>query len=208
MGKKAFFLILIVLLATFVVTLTVRYYQPESTAVVSFESFPLSKGDWVGRQEVIAPFVMDLLSPKAIFSATYTNSQGIQVHLLFDYFITAGSFGGPHSPRNCLPGSGWVILNQQERMIDIGSREVSAGRLQLRLDETRQVMDFWYVTNYGETGSDYMFKFYSMIGSLSLKPAEVAFVRLICTDSPAGRAALEEFEALFVPEIYGFLPFD
>jgi EpsI family protein len=208
MGKKAFILILIILLVTFVVTLTVTYYQPESTATVSFDSFPLAKGDWVGQKEAIAPFVMDLLNPKAIFSATYTNSQGIQVHLLFDYFVTAGTFGGPHSPRNCLPGSGWVIADQQERTIDIGSRKVSVGRMQLRLDQTRQIMDFWYVTNYGETASDYLFKFYSMISSLALQPRDVAFVRLICADDPASQAAMEEFESLFVPEIYGFLPFD
>ena len=208
MGKKAFFLILAILLVTFVVALTVKFYQPESTAAVSFDGFPLAKGDWVGQPEVIPSFVTDLLNPKAIFSATYTNSQGIQIHLLFDYFVTAGSFGGPHSPRNCLPGSGWVITGQQKRTIAVGSRKITAGRLLLRLDRTRQIVDFWYVTNYGETASDYLFKFYSMISSLSLQPRDVAFVRLICADDPASQAALEEFEALFVPEINRFLPFE
>ncbi len=208
MGKKAFFLILAILLVTFVVALTVKFYQPESTQTVNFDGFPLAKGDWVGQQEVVPAFVTDLLNPKAIFSATYTNSQGTQIHLLFDYFVTAGSFGGPHSPRNCLPGSGWVISDQQKRTIAVGSREISAGRLLLRLDQTRQIVDFWYVTNYGETASDYLFKFYSMISSLTLQPRDVAFVRLICADDPASQAALEEFEALFVPEIYRFLPFD
>ena len=208
MGKKAFFLILAILLVTFVVALTVKFYQPESTAAVSFDGFPLAKGDWVGQPEVVPSFVTDLLKPKAIFSATYTNSQGIQIHLLFDYFVTAGSFGGPHSPRNCLPGSGWVITGQQKRTIAVGSREISAGRLLLRLDRTRQIVDFWYVTNYGETASDYLFKFYSMISSLTLQPRDVAFVRLICADDPASQAALEEFEALFVPEINRFLPFE
>ena len=208
MGKKSFILILSVVLVTSVAALTLKYYQPDAATDVRFDDFPLVVGDWAGEREVVAPYVMDILNPKAIFSATYTNSQGVEVHLLFDYFVTSGSFGGPHSPRNCLPGSGWVIVDQTERRIDVGSREISAGRLQMRLDQTHRMMDFWYVTNYGETASDYLFKFYSMIGSLALQPREVAFVRFIANDDPTSLQALEELEALLVPEIYGFLPFD
>ena len=208
MGKRTFSLVIVLLLVTFTAASIIKYYQPESTAVISFDSFPLKKDDWVGTREIIPDYVYDLLQPKEIFSANYTNADGSVVHLLFDFFTSGSSFGGPHSPRNCLPGSGWVITGSEHRLITVGDRTIPAERLQLQLDKKRQVMDFWYITDYGETSNDYVFKFYSMLSSLALEPGDVAFVRFVANDDEIGHAALDEFESLLIPEIYTYMPFD
>lgn len=207
MDKKAFILILVISLATFSTAAVIQYYQPESETVVSFDDMPLVASDWVGQRLEIPDYVTDLLRPKDIFSASYSNGQGQSVHLLFDFFVSDGSFGGPHSPRNCLPGSGWEIIEVEERTIVINGLAIPAGRFKIRLNEREQVMDFWYVTNYGATASDYVFKLYSMLGSLSLQPREVAFIRFTASGDPQSIEALDEFEKLIIPEIYSRLPF-
>ena len=77
----------------------------------------------------------------------------------------------------------------------------------MRLGELRKVMDFWYVTKYGETPSDYTFKFYVMLSSLALQPTDVAFIRFFTAADSVSLAALDRFEQASLPLIYERLPF-
>ena len=185
-----------------------RFYQPESTAEVNFSDFPLETNGWRGTREEIPQLVLNLLRPKAIFSGTYKRDEGQVVHLLFDFFVGEQSFGGPHSPRNCLPGGGWVINSERSHEISVGNRQIDGGRFALSYEGKKYTMDFWYITNYGETASDYKFRIYSLLSSLTLKPRETGFVRMIAEDSERGLEALEQFEQVFVPEVYDHLPFE
>ncbi|NOY88705.1 MAG: EpsI family protein [FCB group bacterium] len=207
MDKKNFAVILIILLVTFSIALVIKYYHPSSKEDVNFDDFPMQLGDWQGERDIIPKYVSDLLNPEDIFSASYTNKDGIRVHLFFDYFSSSATYGGPHSPRNCLPGSGWLITATTKRKINIGDRIISVGRFDLQEDREKQVMDFWYVTNFGETSNDYRFKFYELLSSLTFKPKDIGFIRYIADNDPKSLAALDEFEQLFTKEIYKRLPF-
>ncbi len=207
MDKKPFAAILTILLLTFAIALVIKYYRPSSLGDVNFENFPLTIGQWQGQREVVSQPVLDLLNPVDIFSATYTNPDGVEVHLLFDFFSSEATFGGPHSPRNCLPGAGWVIQESENNNISVDGRNIPAGRFALQFGVTKRVMDFWYVTNFGETANDYTFKLHLLLSSLAFKPRDVAFVRFIANDDPATQEALEQFQQLAVEEIYKHLPF-
>lgn len=188
-------------------TFVIKHYQPDSTAEVNFDSFPLEKGKWSGSESIIPQYVMELLQPKDILMARFKNDIGDEISLLFDFFSGSGSFGGPHSPRNCLPGSGWIIDSVTDRTITVNSKEITIGRFNLRFEDRVSIMDFWYITNFGETANDYKFKLYSMMTSLTFQERNVGFVRIIAEDSEDGRAALDDFEREFVPEIYNLMPF-
>lgn len=207
MDKKSFTLIVIILLVTFAVTLMIRFYRPASAGAVNFDDFPLQLGDWQGDRDTVSATVLELLNPQDIFSATYVNRQGVKIHLLFDYFSSDASFGGPHSPRNCLPGSGWVITETVPNDLQLDNHRIEANRFELRLQERQQVMDFWYVTGYGETANDYTFKLYMMLSALTFRPRDVAFVRFVTDRNPQSLEALQEFQKLAIKEIYARMPF-
>lgn len=208
MAKKTFITFLLVLFATFLFCSAVEYYRPKTSSITKFEKFPVEKGDWIGQRDDLIPAIVEILNPTEIFSATFTNPEGIEVHLFFDYFSQQNSRAGPHSPRNCLPGSGWTILDTEEREITVDGRTIKIGRFHMRLGGLEKVMDFWYVTRHGETANDFMFKFYMMINSLTFKPIDVAFIRIIAHDDEEGLLALDDFENVFVEEIYQHLQFD
>jgi len=208
MDKKSFYISIIVILLTFVMTLLIKFYRPATAGDVNFDSFPLEIGAWHGTLETVDPQVLDLLNPHAIISATYVNNDGVSVHLLFDFFSSEATFGGPHSPRNCLPGSGWVIAETVANNIENANSVIPAGRFQLQLNKSKQVMDFWYITHFGETANDYVFKLYQLVSAITFKPRDIAFVRFVTKDDPKNLAALKEFQALILKEIYGHLPFD
>ncbi len=207
MDKKSFWLVLTIVIVTVAISAMIKFYRPASNAQINFDAFPLSRGDWTGVREEVPDYVIEMLNPKEILAATYTNGRGARVQVLFDFFSGEASFGGPHSPRNCLPGAGWSLSPASLHPIALSDRTITVDRIVIGRDNTKQVMDFWYVTNYGETSSDYRLKLYSMLSSLTLKPRDVAFIRLIADDNEESRAALDEFESLFVDEIYNCLPF-
>lgn len=208
MAKQKFILILAVLFFTFAFTNVLRIARPDTGQVRDLSQFPVEHAGWFGRFDRLDRATLEMLDPDQFFNATYTNSQGFAVQLFFDYFRSGGSSGGIHSPRNCLPGSGWAILGKQPRIITFNGRTIRGSRFYLRLGETGQVMDFWYVTRRGETSNDYIFKLYTMLSSLAMQPNDVAFIRFVASDSPSGLQALDEFEKAFAPLIYEYLPFD
>jgi EpsI family protein len=207
MEKKSFVIILSALVFTFLATTLISHFRRPVPHDQVLTKVPLSKGDWSGRLDAVSPPVLELLSPDNYFSASFTNSTGAKVQVFVDYYSPENTTGAIHSPRNCLPGSGWVIAGSMPRMISVGSHLIKANRFFLTLGDSRQVMDFWYITRQGETANDYVLKFNTMISSLTLRPTDKAFVRFVTSDNPRSLASLEEFEALFIGEIYGQLPF-
>jgi len=207
MEKKSFVVILLVFVFTFAACTVIRYYRAPVGRKVMIEQLPLTKGAWVGRTVTVTPEVMVILSPDQLFSASYVGPSGNQVQLFIDYFSPENTTGAIHSPRNCLPGAGWIIVGSEPRVIEAAGRRIPAIRMNLSLGQSRQVMDFWYITRFGETANDYRLKFNTMISSLTLRPTDKAFVRFVSKQDPQSIAALEDFERLFIDDIYAHLPF-
>lgn len=208
MAKKTFLIFLSVEILVFLFGFAIKRFQPEISNVVNIDNFPMEKGGWVGSRDNLIPEMVEMLNPSVIFSATYTNREGVSVHLFFDYFKGRKDLGGPHSPRNCVPGSGWTILGENRREIKTGNRVIEIGSFNINRGGSAMIMDFWYITRYGETSNDYIFKLYSMISSLTFKPGDVAFVRIIYDSDKGNRMFLDEFENIFVEEIYKYLNFE
>ena len=208
MAKKTFYSLIAVIIISFVFTMLIKFYRPKSDGAVSFKAFPMQIGEWQGVPEDVTPDVLAILNPQEIISATYTHPSGMKIHLLFDYFSPDGGFGGPHSPRNCLPGSGWSIEQVVDNPIKGFNRTIPAGRFSLLRSGDAMLMDFWYITHFGETASDYQFKLYELLSALTFKPRDVAFVRFVTADSEMNREMLADFQKQILPYIYEFLPFE
>jgi EpsI family protein len=207
MEKKAFFGIIVILAATFFITAALRFYRPEVQKSANLKAIPLEKSEWVGTEYDINESAIALLNPDQLFSAIYTNSLGKSVHLFVDYYSPSNKSGVIHSPRNCMPGSGWAIIKTENRKFGFNGKEFSGHRIHLQRAGQEQVMDFWYVTRYGETANDYVFKLYSMLSSLTFRPTDRAFVRFVTFSDESSLAAMNDFESLFLKDIYSTLPF-
>ncbi|PWB76142.1 EpsI family protein [candidate division GN15 bacterium] len=207
MAKKAFLIMLALLLATFAFSAVLQFGRPATGRRIDVRQFPAAKGDWQARTLPIEQGVIAMLRPDVIFNALYSNAAGNRVDLFFSYFSGDNAQSGVHSPRNCMPGAGWTIERTEKRDIPFGNGVIPASRMYVRYETDNRVVDYFYITRHGETSNDYTRKLYTMIGALSFQPADVAFVRFIAADDPADISQLEAFESEFIGEIYGLLPF-
>lgn len=207
MAKKTFLIFAAVLLITFAFTLALKYLRPESGPAPNLADFPLALDGWTGQLNKIDQGTVKLLNPDSYFAATYVDRAGNKVQLFFDYFSSRSMSRGIHSPRNCLPGAGWVIARSENHPLTLANRAIPATRFYLKLGDSKQVMDFWYVTRHGETSNDYAFKLLSVLSSLTFQPSDVAFIRFVAADNPMSLEALEDFKQKIIIEIDKFLPF-
>lgn len=207
MEKKPFIVIIIVLAITFSMLLAIKYYRPALTEQANLSQIPFEKGKWLGTHLPLDSASVAMLSPDQLFSGIYSDSMGNKVQLFIDYYSPQNTSGAIHSPRNCLPGSGWIIVNTEKKLVNIGQKVIDANRIFLQSGDSRQTMDFWYVCRYGETANDYMFKFYNMLSALTLKPTDKAFIRFVTNNDANSIAAMEEFEKEMIDDIYLYLPF-
>ena len=204
MDRKTFFIIAVVILAGGLAGGLIKYQSPKALVSAGWTDFPLGKDDWLGNEDVVSQGVIDMLKPDHIFNANYTDNDGNRVNLFLGSF--SDPHGGPHSPMNCLPASGWVVEGTEARAVDFNGRIIPAKRLLLKFKQIGYVMDFWYVTPWGETANDYRLKLFQMMTSLTMRPRYLAFVRFVAKDTPETLAALDRFEKSFTGEIYSRLP--
>src|SRR5205809_6350356 len=74
-------------------------------------SFPISFDGWASRDIPLTKDVLEVLGPGDFLMRDYRQgSDPSSVGLFIAYFPSQRSGDTIHSPKNCLPGSGWIPL--------------------------------------------------------------------------------------------------
>ena len=71
-------------------------------------------------------------------------------------FRTLSTGVAPHSPKNCLPGTGWTSLFADELTLDVGSvHPITVNRYVVARDTERSVVLYWYQSRDRVIASEY-----------------------------------------------------
>jgi hypothetical protein len=100
-------LLVVVLLATFGL-LHARNRQEILPARTPLSNFPLAIGVWEGKQLQIDSETRQILGPGDYLSRNYFDPPDSEMNLFIAFFPSQRQGDTIHSPRNCLPGSGWL----------------------------------------------------------------------------------------------------
>jgi EpsI family protein len=94
-----------------------------------------------------------------------------------------------HSPRTCLPGGGWKIVEFEE----VSVPGVTAAGVPLRVNRSlmafgsnRQLVYYWFQQRGRVVTSEYMAKWYLFWDSLTMNRSDGALVRLIVPIAESG----------------------
>jgi len=128
------------------------------------------------------------------------------------YFKTQRSGQAPHSPKNCLPGSGWEPLQEGFIKVPIsvepGSIEVN--RYIVARGDNASVVLYWYQTRKRVTASDYSAKIWLVLDSMRYHRSDTALVRVVVpvingNDAQATQTGVDFVQAMF-PLLQAYLP--
>jgi EpsI family protein len=86
----------------------------------------------------------------------------------------------PHSPKNCLPGSGWTQLSSDLYSIDVGNpAPIVVNRYVVQLGDDRSLVMYWYQSRERVVASEYTAKFWVMADAIRLNRTDTALVRVV-----------------------------
>lgn len=115
-----------------------------------------------------------------------------------------------HSPKNCLPGSGWEALSSQtEQVVTADGRTVAVNRYLLQRQDERALVLYWYQGRGRVSENEYLVKWNLLRDSALRRRSEEALVRIvmpISTSEDAAAARAVEIAQDLIPAVDRALP--
>jgi EpsI family protein len=118
-----------------------------------------------------------------------------------------------HSPRSCLPGDGWQImqLDTVELRDPVSGRPVPVNRVVIGRGHDTQLVYYWFEQRGRVVADEYLVKWYILVDALRSRRTDGALVRLITPVDPrhgigAADAALGDVFARVKDRLPPFVP--
>ena len=175
--------------------------------------FPHTIADWSGSDIEIDKESIDSLGAGDFLSRAYSRSPESQpVELFVGYFPTQRTGVSIHSPKNCLPGSGWAFESSQYLDLKAANNEThNVGEYVISDGENHQFVIYWYQAHGRSVANEYLAKMYLVIDAMKTNRTDGALIRVATPinsseSSAQARARAESFTAQLVPLLPRFIP--
>ncbi len=177
--------------------------------------FPEKLGSWVKTQEgVIEKEVLDVLKADDTLSRTYgSNEAGMGANLFVASFRSQRTGAVPHSPKNCLPGSGWTPIVNDHIMVSMPGRvePLEVNRYIIQRGDSKSLVLYWYQSRDRAVASEYKAKLYTMLDAVKDNRTDTALVRVVVglsgeDSNEKAQKAAEDFIRSFYAPLRQFLP--
>jgi len=134
------------------------------------------------------------------------DKDGARVDLFVAGFRSQRTGKAPHSPKNCLPGSGWTPLDDREISIDVGrGLPIAVNRYVIAHGESRSLVLYWYQSRDRAVADEFKAKFWVMADALRYNRTDTALVRVIVPIRDRDESAAERQATDFVKSMYSTL---
>lgn len=203
------FLLLFVLLS-----LAAAYVYARSEVAVPtsqpLDLFPQHVGAWhMTGQARFDERTLAVLRPADYLSRSYRNDKGESVSLYIGYHDGGPDSGAIHSPRQCLPGSGWNRLSSKVSSVEFDGQKIPYVQAIYQKDAEKQLFLYWFQVRDAIVTDEYMMKVEQIINSIKANRRDSSFIRLSvnATDRVDQAVAVgEQFIRDFYPAISQALP--
>jgi EpsI family protein len=149
---------------------------------------PPKIGTWfLGAEEPLESEVMAQLRPDDYIVRTYQQG-GQSVSLFVAYFKSLQNNFGPHSPRACLPASGWLTHAWDIVDLPIPGRPagIPVNKYLLEKDGQKILVLYWYQNNRRVWAEDFGMKLNLLPDLIRYHRSDISLVRVITSVDSAG----------------------
>lgn len=175
----------------------------------SFDEFPMHIGEWSGSRGQFDQEIYDVLGVDDSILATYRSERKESVHLYVGFYQSQKEGDLIHSPKNCMPGSGWNITETSIETVDVKesrnqSKNINVIRLLLQQGNQKQLVLYWFQSRGRIISSEYMQKIWLVIDSITKHRTDGSFVRCIIPVVDSEEESLAVLKN-FIKKIYPYL---
>jgi len=191
----------ILILAGTVAAAKVIDFRPSEPLINPLDSISSDIEGWKGKPDPpIREDILEVLAPTTYISRTYYRGQD-DMNLFVAYYANQRAGESMHSPKHCLPGSGWDIVTYGVADLNVGGQRVRVNRHTIQKDSTRMAVLYWYQSKRRIIASEYMAKLYLVKDAMVERQTGGAIVRIICKEDPATVKAAVAFAEKVVPQV-------
>ncbi len=207
LGKEFYITLALIVIAIF---FTQRVPHGKSMSLQKdILSFQQQIGGWQGAEH--KPFdqvILDVLGVDDYLNRVYYRPDGSWISLYIGYFRDQISGETIHSPRNCMPGSGWNFIETKAVTLNADSPnpplKINAVRAVLINRDSRMLTYYWYQSRGRFLTNEYWHKIYLVLDAMRYNRTDGALVRVL-TQFPKD-ANVEEIDAQLQDFILKFTP--
>ncbi len=170
------------------------------------QQFALQAADWDTWQDVqLDQETLNVLKADDILSRVYRErGTGEAVDLFVAYFQTQRNGKAPHSPKNCLPGSGWTA--SESGAIDVPiigeTHPIRINRYIVARGSNQSVVLYWYQSKDRVVASEFSAKIYTMLDAVRFNRTDTALVRVVTSVANGDTMTAEHSAVKFVKAVF------
>ena len=171
---------------------------------------PTTLGGWrMISQDIFDERTLAVLKPTDYLSRVYGDDRGRRVSLYIGYHGGGPESGPIHSPKHCLPGSGWQVVDEKAEDLSVAGKKLALVSSVYQNGEQRSLFLYWFQVRGESMTSEYQLKFSEIKNSILYNRRDSAFIRVSLSFNgdvaPAKRLA-QEFVREFYPYVDAVLP--
>jgi len=175
-----------------------------------FSEFPQRVGTWqMSSQSEFSENVLNVLKPSDYISRQYKGADGKTVNLYIGYHGGGKESGEIHSPKHCLPGSGWFEVSTKRGTLDLPSGKLNLVRSIYQKEGNRELFLYWFQVRDRSISDEYSLKLAEIVNSVLYRRRDASFIRISVAFEDNEQEATElgeRFVRDFLPATREFLP--
>jgi EpsI family protein len=147
----------------------------------SLETFPAELGNWhMIQQGVMEPEIKNVLRADDYVTRDYAASPTQVANLFVAFFKTQRAGQVPHSPKNCLPGSGWIWTVSDTIPVTVTGREtpIEINRYVISKGDDKAVVLYWYQSRDRVVAREYQAAAYVAWDALRYNRSDTSIVKV------------------------------
>jgi EpsI family protein len=158
--------------------------RPPDSLARPLETIDLSIDGWTGTNEPpLSDAVLNELLPTSYLTRTYRRADK-SVSLFIAYYAQQRAGENMHSPKHCLPGSGWEIWDYGTAEVLVGGRTVEINKYSVENSGSRMIVLYWYQSPRRIIASELKGKVFLVRDALLEGRTAGSLVRLTLPDVP------------------------
>jgi len=198
-----------VLLCAFVLLQTMSHGEA-LVARQPLRDLPYALGAWTGAEQPLDQQVVQAVGVSDYANRIYSHLAESPVQLYVGYYASQRTGDTIHSPKNCLPGSGWDPIQSGYATISVPTgRDIVVNEYVIAQDQDKELVFYWYQGRGRVIASEYVGKFWMVADAISRNRTDGALVRVITPMNDGedrARARLTSFTQALFPSLEQLIP--
>ena len=156
---------------------------------------------WTAVQDHELPAgTLRALDATSYLSRTY-RKDSTDVDLFIAFYAQQRAGESMHSPKHCLPGSGWEIWRHDSAVVSTNGKPYEVNKYSIQNAGTRMLMFYWYQSKGRIIASEYLGKILLAQDTILTGRTAGSIVRIMLPDVPSADKDGIAFAATLIPQV-------